>query len=230
MARSFARSLIHTRARFHADKEGSGVGVSDVRVNDLINAHLCTVWLALVKAGPPDYYSTDYPITTVSGTLAYALPADFLKCTRVMRVIDVNRSYPTTEIDGDVRPYYQPPQGARSVTLEYVPAPPTIDTSSGGDATTFDGIAGYEELVCKLVARDICKKTQSTDMVQLLTGECQELLAQIKANAKRSSGSRHIIDRDTEDGNDMWSLGTNAIRAYRIRAGNVELYERRIAP
>lgn len=222
---------MHARARFHADLEGSGAGVSDVRVNELINTHLCTVWLELVNAGPSDYYSADQPYTTSTGILSYPLPDNFLRATRVLRVQDSQRSFPITPIEGDLRGDYRPPQGQFQLTMEYIPTAPVIDTSAGGDSTAFDGVAGYEELICKLVARDMAAKEGSADVRDRLDAESRFLLERIRSTAKRTGYSRDIVDREAEQRGDYWySTGVNTIRAFRIRAGNIEFYDRRVVP
>ena len=222
MARSYTRSQIRTRARLHADLEGTDVGVLDARVNELIDHHLTEVYRELVKAGPPDHYSSDQTITTVSGTLAYAVPADYWQTSAVYAEQDSSGRRPLREINSSQRIWYRPPQGAYTVYHEYIAAPPTLAL----DTSTFDGVAGFEELIAKLVARDLLAKERADAMG--LTAECMRLLAEVRSSGRRTRMSREITDVYASD--DYAWAGTNRLLAFRLRAGNIELYERRVYP
>ena len=204
--------------------EGIDVGVLDARVNELLDLHKAEVYRELVMVGAPDHYSADWPITTGAGTVQYPLPDNFWKAVRLLRVLDANRSVPVTEINGHERGYYQPPQGTFSLTLEYIPGPP-IWTQ---DSDTFDGIAGYEEYIAKLTAVDLLRK-ESSD-ANALRAECAEIRKDIRSSGKRTKTAQSITDVTFEEDDFWYWSGTNTIRAWRLRAGNIEVYERRVRP
>jgi hypothetical protein len=153
------------------------------------------------------------------------LPALFWKAVRVLRVLDALRSVPIVEINGHERGYYQTPQSAFNVNLEYIPGPPVWSS----DSDTFDGIAGYEEYIAKLTAVDLLNKESSNS--QALRAECEVIRAGIRSSGKRTKTAQSITDSTFEEDDDgyYWS-GLNMIRGWRLRAGNIELYERRVRP
>lgn len=217
MARSWTLAQIRLRAKRAADMENSTF-VSDPEWQDIINAELCEVYDMLVQAGPPDYYSVTQGYTTVAGTLAYALPADFRSATVCYAKENVDQRRPLLEINDYRRAWYRPPQAAYNLELEYVPAPPTLVS----DSDTFDGVSGWEELIVAMSARDALMKEES-DLTQI-EGKIANLKGRIKtASSQRGAGPQYITDVDSAN---VWLYPSVVkVRAMRIRGDNIEFYE-----
>lgn len=234
MARSFTRAQLRTRALFLAELDSATNFGPTTNVNDLINTHVAATWREIVNAGPPDYVrlSNTYSTQTAS---SQTLPSDFYQETLVL-LHDGTRRIPLELLEDFERSFYQAPSTTYSLTVEYVPTAP-VWTSADADASTmvFDGICGFEELVCIRVAIDLMLRRKH-DISALTAREARELDS-IKRLAKMKRGGPRYL-RDVES--PRRSLTTSqTITKYRIRgtgasAGTVpyvvELYEPQVSP
>ncbi|HMY78469.1 MAG TPA: hypothetical protein PLT98_06945 [Thauera aminoaromatica] len=186
--------------------------------DDLCNRHLTEVYDLLVASGPSDYYASDYALTTQSGVIPYALPSDFRSLVNVY-VTDGGRYLPLLPMRDMQRAGYEAPSGAYSVTLEYVPAPPTFTA----DGDTFDGVSGWEELISAMMARDALVKEESDPSAVMAI--IDRLTARIRsASSYRSRGPKmctNVLDASTDY--PAWSNGA-PLHSYRLRGGNIELF------
>lgn len=219
MARTVTLANLRTWARQLADVEGD-LNITDTELTALANRHLCEVYDLLVDAGPPDYYAATTTLTTVAGTAAYALPADFRslldvyanETTLAVRAVQPMRS-------GDLG-RYRVPSDAWTLTMEYVPGPPVL--ANAGD--TFDGVSGWEELIANLMARDVMVKREADPGVILNT--IDRLNARIAMRSRNRDRGHPRFTSDLDDQASPIGLPSSVlITAYRLRAGNIELYE-----
>jgi hypothetical protein len=163
-ARSLTNLIADVRARTNTENTQF---VTDPEITEYVNQSITELYDLLLSAHGQEYYvKASTPFSTVAGTSAYALPADFYK----LLGVDVSNGSDTWSI----APYafaernkyrvaaawnpYEPtsyrlqaaninflpiPQGTYTITLQYVPAATRL--ANPGD--TFDGINGWEELV-----------------------------------------------------------------------------------
>ena len=217
MARSVTLLNLRTWARQLASVE-SDPNITDTELTALANRHITEVYDLLIDAGPPDYYVAATTITTVIGTTAYAVPANF----RSMLDVYVAESATTVRAVQPMRPgdrgRYRAPLSVQSVTLEYIPTP----TLLAADGDLFDGVSGWEELVANLMARDVMIKQEAD------ASNVKENIARLTARiAMRSRNRDRGHPRYTADLDDQSPIMPYAslISAYRLRGGNLELYE-----
>jgi hypothetical protein len=136
--------------------------VTDAEITEYLNQEIAELYARIVQAQGPEHYRSSSPVSVVSGTALYALPADFFQLQALEATLG--------GITGRLRPFMQsehallanaqpyawyspiryrvqannleilPATQTFNATLYYTPAPPRL--VSGAD--TFDGFAGYE--------------------------------------------------------------------------------------
>lgn len=217
MAREYNLAEIRRRAKVLSDMVNDEF-VADADWNDFINANLCEVYDLLCAAGAPQYYNSTTSITTVNGTLSYALPQDFRSATCVYGVLSTDRRVPVQQLEDYELVSYRTPTSSQVMLLEYVKSPPVLED----DADTFDGVSGWEELIVSMSARDALIKEESD--VSAVQQKINELRGRITSKSRtRGTGSRKI--RDVDLARRGWYPGVNAIKGCRIRGDNIEFYE-----
>ena len=218
MARAVSLGELRTRAQELADMVNSNF-LSDAEWNDLANRYMTEVYDLLVTAGPPDYYSSDFAITTVPGQLAYALPDDFRSLENV-QVLEPNlRQRPLNAMQDRERGFYTPVRSTWTVNIEYIAAPGVLVS----DSDTFDGVSGWEELITLMMAQYALGKEETPNDLEM---RVQTMKARIVSNRSRDRGSpRFITDLGADERSTFWWTQTSPIQRYRLRAGNLELYE-----
>lgn len=193
--------------------------VTSAEVTDLVNDEMPEVYRFLVEVGPPDYYSASQSFTTVAGTTAYALPADFFVETTVYALDVSNYKRPLLPVQDWSLARVQPPQAAFSITMEYVPAPTTLVS----DSDTFDGIAGWDSLLtCRVARRLLQKRKADTASVD---AEIGQLTQHLSLGARRSKGPRYIRDIEDTYGLPYSMPYLSMVSNYRVRGGNIEFYQ-----
>lgn len=221
MAYNVTRLDLRTRARQASLQENSGF-CTDAEVNAMINAAIASLYDIECESSPPDYYSTDFAISTVAGQVAYALPTDFRSLQDVY-VVDPTRSDRMRALlpaMPSARGRYQAPQSVVSVLLRYTPAPPLLTADSGAGGT-FDFVSGWDEYVVQYVARDMLMKEGSDTSQQQL--KLQELQRRIESAAKsRSQGFPSFIN-EIEDTDQYGTYWAQSIARYTLRAGFLDL-------
>lgn len=221
MARVVTLGQMRARARFLANVVGDTT-VLDPDLNDLANRHLTEVYDALVDAGPPEYFAATSTFNTAGGTSTYALPADFRTLLEVYTTESSTELRLVHPVRNGERGTFRIPTGTWAMTLEYIPAPPTLVN----DSDTFDGVSGWEELITNLMARDVMVARQDDASVVLNSiGALQGRILTRSRNRDRGH-SKYVSDMDAQGSAFPWSSTTQSrICAYRLRAGNIELYE-----
>jgi hypothetical protein len=221
MARTSTLLQLRTWARELAGIVGDP-NVGDSVLTALANRHVPEVYDALVDAGPPEYYASTTTVTTIAGTTLYALPADFRtlldvyaqESSGVVRSVDAMRN--------GTRSSYRAPTGVWVLEMEYVPAA----TLLVADGDTFDGVSGWEELIANLMARDVMIGREADPSAVI--NSIANLQARIGSRARnRDRGHpKYTTDLDDVRARSSWaSVTNNRIACYRLRAGNLELYE-----
>lgn len=222
MARTVTLLQLRTRARELSDTENDPF-ITDSELTALANRHIPEVYNALVAAGPPDYYAATTTLTTVAAQIPYSLPSNFLALMDVFVHESTNDRRPLPPMPHGARGRFKAPTVAgTTITVEYVPTASVLAL----DADTFDGINGFEELVINLMARSVMRKR---DVYQgQLEGDIAALRAGIGSRSRgRDRGApKRIVDLDDAFDNPAteWT-GSNALACYRLRAGNLEIYE-----
>lgn len=221
MARTVTLANLRTWARQLSSTE-SDPNITDAELTALANRHLTEVYDVLVDAGPPEYYAASTTVTTVAGTTVYALPADF------RTLLDVYAQESSTQLrllhpmGNGMRAAYRSPTGAWSFTVEYIPTATAL--VSAGD--TFDGVSGWEELIANLMARDVMVKQEADPSVVLATIGAQHARITARARSRDRGHPRYTSDLDAQTAGCPWSTTAgNRVTCYRLRGGNVELFE-----
>ena len=222
MARTVTLANLRLWARQLADVEGDP-NITDAELTALCNRHLTEVYDALVDAGPPEYYAATTTVATVSGTILYALPADFRTLLEVYAHESATERRHVFPMDAGTRGRFIAPTAAWTLTLEYVPSAPTLAVA--GD--TFDGVSGWEELIANLVARDVMIKREADPSAVMASIAAQRDRIAMRARNRDRGHPRYTADTDTMAASMFpWGYANNVrIQAYRLRASNIELYE-----
>lgn len=221
MARTVTLLELRTRARELASVQGDP-NIEDTELTALANRHLPEVYDALVDAGPPDYYAATTTVTTTPGTTLYALPADFRNLLEVYAQESDAELRLIRPMEPGGRARFQGPTGAWTAILEYIPAPPVLVN----DGDTFDGVSGWEELIVNLMARDVMVKRESDPSVVMNTIAMLKARIESRARSRDKGNPKQTVDADAQARIWPWSTSvTCRLACYRLRAGNIELYE-----
>lgn len=225
MARSFTRAQIRTRALFLAELDTATNYAPTANVNDLINAHVAMTWAEIVEAGPPADYAASTNAYAASSAATQTLPADFMRETLVL-LHDGTQRRPLVLMEDFARGRHQAPTSSYTITLEYVPTAPTWTGADSG-SQTFDGIAGFEELICIRVARDLLIRGKR-DVSALMALEAAERARIATRGHRKRGGPRYLRDVDAAYVSPYPTTVT--VSSYRIRGENIELYEPLVYP
>lgn len=182
--RTYTWADIRSRIRQKTNKENSQF-VTNHEINHLIEEAYATMYNKLVNTNE-NYFITSTTLTLVNNTHTYALPDDFYK----LKGVDLDRNgvlYQLSLVPWEHRNKYQAisttytslpteymfynnslrfvpvPNGGYTVTVYYVPAPPKYVS----DATTIDGVAGFDKYIvnyCAACIRDKEEKDSSVFM------------------------------------------------------------------
>lgn len=222
MARNVSLLELRTGARRLSDTVNDR-NVSDDWLTSLANLHLCDVYDRLVDAGPADYYAATAQITTSNGIIEYPLEVNFRNLLNVYVRESSDERRPIFPMPEGARGRFKAPTGEWTLDVEYIPAPPTLED----DGDTFDGVSGWEELIMNLMARDVMTGRES-DMSPVLA-TIARLDARIASRARSRDKGQPKYVTDLDDA--QWApfpygwAGSSRIACYRLRAGNLELYE-----
>lgn len=220
MSRNVSLLELRTWARQLSDTENDD-NISDTELTALANRHLPEVYDRLVDAGPADYYASTEQIVTTSGLEVYSLDNDFrnLVAAYVRESSDERRRL--LPMPHGARGNYKAPTGTWTVDLEFIPVPDTLVD----DGDSFDGVSGFEELIANLMARDVMIKRESDPSVVMSNIARLEGRIVSRARARDKGAPKRITDLD--DATTPWLgwMGTSRLSCYRLRAGNIELYE-----
>ncbi len=217
---------LRTWARQLSDTEND-TNISDTELTSLANRHATELHDRLVDAGPPDYFASTTQITTSAGIIPYALPEDFRNLVEVyIREDSAGKMRRLLPMPQGSRANYKAPTSAYTVDVEYIPTAAVL--TSDGD--TLDGVSGWAELVANMMARDVMIKRESDPSVVM--NNIARLEARVTARSrKRDRSPKRTVDLDEIQGSWVTSpfrwgtVAVTALACYRLRAGNLELYE-----
>lgn len=230
MARNTTLTKLRDRTRFLANITNATTAYPNTTLTSLINTALCEVYDLLVEAGPPDYYlsKTAPAQVTTSTTYWISWPSDFRTLVNVYEVESTNGLQrrllrPLNDEEASTVGTYAP-VGAWYV-IEYIPAAPIFDiTGADADAsTTFDGVSGWEELVCAYAARDI-REQQQRDISSLQL-KIDRLEARIRKNSNRDAGHSWCVSNVYTD-NSPWypGIASDTVWGYQAQGSGLKLY------
>lgn len=221
MARAVTLTNLRAWARQLADVENDD-NVSDPELTALINRHLTEVYDLLVESSPPEYFASSTTVSVLVGTTTYALAADFRALLGVYVHESSDERRPLFPMPEGARGQYKAPSATGTVTLEYIPAATTL--VNGSD--TFDGVSGWEELIVVRAARDIMIKREADPSAVMASGAALEARIRSRSKNRDRGQPRRITDLDEASSGWPWGwTGASRIGAYRLRAGNIEIYE-----
>jgi len=210
-----------TRARELSNTVNDG-NVTDTWLDSLANLHLSKVYDRLVDAGPPDLYASTTQFTTDANVAENALSITFRNLTGVWVVESDGRCRPIAPMPLGALGNYKAPTAAATIRLEYIPTPPVLED----DADTFDGVSGWDDLISNHMALDVMTK-QQTDPSEVRNNIAREEQRITIRSKGRDRGPKFIADLD-EVATWQWPYGWSGgsrISVYRLRGGNIELYE-----
>lgn len=221
MARSVTRGAVKLRAQQLANVVNDP-NITQAELDGLFDVHLAAFYDLLASAGSQaDFFYTKTTLTTVGGQINYPLSSlapDMLSLVNVFAIeaADIRRPiYPFTDKQ---RGMYRAPGAAWQLEIEYIPVCPTLTS----DDQTFDAVDGWDVYVSALMARDILQKRKEDAglvMAIIAAGE-----ARIKTyGSKRVRGGPKYVDDVEATG--MFFPPTVRINGWRLRGGNLELYE-----
>ena len=217
MARTFTRADIRNQVRELIGMELGDASdpdndfIDDTELNRKINASLA-VWHGKVAKAVPERYEAEQTITA-NGATSYALPADFLwdigvdfelteNCRVGLRRIMVQeRNLFDASINAQAEGYrikgattvLLPTPDSGTYYLVYVTCAPTLSS----DATTVDGVNGWEKWIVYDVALD-CRIKEESDISGILAAKAAIEKEMADAAAERSAGQpSRVVDTRT---------------------------------
>lgn len=184
MARTFTIGELKLRIRRAADFENSNF-IGDAELLDYINNSYARLYALLVDLDQ-DYYATSasFAISTGAG-IVYPLPTDMFKIMAVEYQVSAGQFVtlkPFQEVErNNISINTNLPSG--TIRLRYVPQP----TKYTSDASTVDGIAGWEEFIVMDGAIQ-CKLKEESD-----TSGLERRLAKIERDIEEAGNNRDML-------------------------------------
>jgi hypothetical protein len=222
VSRNVSLLELRTWARELSDTEGD-VNITDDELDALANRHLTEVYDRLVDASPADYYASTVPVTTSSGFIEYPLDVTFRNLVAVYVRESADERRALLPMPSGARGRYKAPTGVWTVDIEFIPVPDVLED----DGDTFDGVSGWEELIANLMAKDVMTKRESDPSVVINNIVRLEQRIVSRSRSRDKGGSKMVTDMD-EVHQAPWPwgwTGNSRLACYRLRAGNIELFE-----
>lgn len=222
MAREVSLLELRTWARQLSDTENDP-NITDSELTALANRHIPAVFDVLVDAGPADYYSATAPITTAANVIAYPLEDDFRNLLHVFVRESTDERRQIMPMREMARGSFKAPSGVWTLEVEYIPVPTVLVA----DGDTFDGVSGFEELIANLMAFDVMKKQQHDPSAVMSSIAMLQARIVSRSRARDKGGGKMVTDTDDASISPYpfgWT-GQSRLACYRLRAGNLELYE-----
>jgi len=221
---SFTLAQLRENSRNLADMKENNY-VTDSELNTYINFAIADLHDILVGAYGSDYFLNSTTATTVNGTAAYALPADFYKLRAVDIKLDTsswtavkpfnfnerNRfddfgSWTITGVSniryrimGSNIRFTPVPDSAKEYRLWYIP----VATKLSSDSDTLDDINQYSDFIVLTAAMKMLNKEESD--VSNLAAERARIIERITAMAQnRDAGESESISDIYAENNDYF--------------------------
>jgi hypothetical protein len=219
--------ILSERVLQRSNLEGASAFIKPYELTDLINGSLAE-WVDEVRATTWNgtYTRALHAITTSSGVASYPLPGDFLTLLSVDIAIGggiVSSAHPYQEeqrnafrnmplaagwgfsapiyyqIQGTDISFIPAPQGAYSVTVNYVPTAPVLSDPND----TIDSINGWEEFIVLDAAIKCLLKAGEAETIPSLTQRLEQQRHRIRSMAPRRDqyGAErvHVIENAGSD-------------------------------
>ncbi len=217
MALNVTLTQLSDRVLLRANMPNSGFVLAP-ELTALINTHRRRLHLRIAQA-VPFYFRTTATITTVAGTLTYALPSDYL-WTQVVYVVEASTyRRPIRRITDFARVSYTAPQGVYSLEHVYTPVP--TDLATGSD--TVDGVIGYDEWIVCAAARS-CLVKQGTD-IGPISAELADIERDIISSLTcRDQGSPTYITEIENSYDWPWPYA-QSVNGFNLAGAYIELYQ-----
>lgn len=216
MARSVTLAEIRTRAMDRCDMlvDAAGDGYVDTAAwSRLIDAAYTELYDLLVSSGL--YYFESTATVTATGAATYALPADHYQTIGVdyvrgsdsvaLELIGArgrnryratgSRAYAYRVVGATIALYPSPASG-QTYLLTYVPAPASLVDAV--DATTIDGVSGWEEFLVVVAAKKARIREESD--VSALVAEENQLRQRIAEMAEQREAAEPRVIHDVYEG------------------------------
>lgn len=227
MAKTVTLLELRTRVRFEGDFENS-IPIDDDRLNEVINSQIDTLWNLLLRYRGDAYAKEQSPApTTTIGSEVVTLAADFYKLQQVEILDGGNyvRLKPHSPLDRGalsatsltprrLRYRFQAAAAGNGPVLRLVPQPTAVwtlrvtympsATELVADGDTFDGVAGFEDMVialsvAKLKMRESMPSGEWQALVNKLTSDITADAGGIDDGTPFTLGTTERID-DEDDG------------------------------
>ncbi len=225
-ARTLTRLELRTRLDSLCDIENDA-HISTAEKNLIINSAMAETWDLIIAAGLAEQYVKSVNFSTVSGTLEYDLASsgivtdtDFYKVSKLYVVEQTYYLRPLKRLSPSQIYTMRPPLSVVSMRLKYIPTAPVYGT--GDDASTFDGINGWEEHT--LMTACCAVKMKKEESYDLFYKRKMELVARIKTMGNTDYGEPPRVAVRSRAQADPFMNFTSGVNAYVIRGKKLELY------
>jgi hypothetical protein len=207
---------------------GTSEFLTNIEVNGLINGACAELWDRLVALRGHDYFETvNTSLPTVAGTATITLPADFYQLLAFDLAWASDRLEPVGAMQNIADRYqfngvawaegapkafrvrgsaagtqllelFPTPTTAVNTAIRYVPSFTPIDTGTGGDVATIDGINGWDKSVALRVAIEMrmVAGLSTADLARLYEAE----LERVDSIATERAASYPARVRDVSEG------------------------------
>lgn len=221
-----ATTLLQLRDRCKQESDNVGQSfLSDAEWNNLINSSYAELYGRIVQTFGNDYFvqspATGYTFTTDGINQFFALPSDFFK----LLGVDLQVSGPTQWVSlkpfafGDRNKYSlfnsQVPMAGQTLRLFYVPRVVALTV----DASTVDGVNGWEELIIIDACLKALAKEESDVSVFMARKQGIEQRLDSEIENRDAGSSASVVDVYGKrargmlyrlNGNNLWLIGQGA--------------------
>ncbi len=224
MPRTFTRAELRTRLEQLTDTENDA-HLTTAEKDAILNSAVAETWDHIINNGLNDQYVKKVSFSTVAGTSEYNLATntyvtdnDFYRLHQVYSVEGTDQLRALQRIQPSELLSFRPPQAVSTIRLYYTP----YASLAAPDASTFDGINGWEEHTLMTAACAI--KMKKEDDYNLFYRRKKELEARMEKIGSVDFGEPVRVSRKRIRNRDPFSYYNNNVNAYVVRGSKLELY------
>jgi hypothetical protein len=225
MARTFTRGQLRDRLTQITDIENDNHIVNDEK-DAILNSAMAETWDCIVDAGLAEKYVKSNTFNTAAGTQEYALAtvagSDFYRVHQVYANEGNGQLRALQHINPAEILNFRAPAAVVPMKIYYIPICPVLTIGSGGDASTFDGINGWEEHTLMTAACAIKLKRQED--YRPYAARKAELEARIASMGTVDFGDPPRVSRKRKPIGYTYYPYFSQINAYLIRGDKIELF------
>lgn len=205
--------------------------LSNQKKRELINAAVSETWDFIINHGLAEKYVKYEEFTSTQGTLEYPFATicpdgDFYRIHQIYVMESNGQMRPLRRVQPSELMAFKAPQQQVRLRIYYIPCAPNPSTedadSVAWEATTFDGINGWEEHSVMVAALRV--KMKKDDSFHQFNTRKQQLEARIASLANVDFAEPPRIARKRGRNTDPWLLFQQNVNAYGVRSDNLELY------